>query len=529
MEDLALRYEDPETYQQMAQLLDEKRGAREDYIKSLLDGLNAALSNENVSAEVYGRPKHLYSIWKKMHQKGLAFENLWDIRAVRIVVDSIADCYTALGVVHTRWRHLPGEFSDYIATPKANGYRSIHTVVIGPEDKSVEVQIRTKEMHQDNEFGIAAHWRYKERRQREDSIDSKILWLRQLLEWKQDMTDESLADALMDTVESRRVYVFTPKGTVMDLPQGATPIDFAYSIHSEVGHATRGARVNSKMVPLDYKLKTGDQVQIQTTKSGAPSRDWLRPELEYVRTQRARLRIQQWFKQKDYDQNVTEGRSMLERELGRLGLDDLSYERIAEATPYNRADDLLAALGAGDYKLSRALQPYRRELERRSLPTIETRKTPKKPKTDSFKVDGIGNLLTTMARCCQPVPGDQIVGYITSGRGVTIHHQECNNIQGLSAEFQNRLIEVEWGLREAATYPVEILVSAYHRSGILHDITQVLRDAKLEMLKVNMETDDENIARVQLRLEVSGLKTLSRTLSQLSKIQNVLDVKRITN
>jgi len=529
MEDFALRYQDPEVYRQLAAMLDEKRDAREHYIQVLLDILNSALADNHISAEVYGRPKHLYSIWKKMHQKGLAFENLWDIRAVRIVVDSIADCYSALGVVHTRWRHLPGEFSDYIATPKANGYRSIHTVVIGPEDKSVEVQIRTREMHQNNELGIAAHWRYKERKQQEDSIDNKILWLRQLLEWKQDMTDETLAEALMDSVESRRVYVFTPAGTVIDLPLGSTPIDFAYTIHSEVGHATRGARVNGKMVPLGYQLQTGDQVQIQTTKSGTPSRDWIRPELEYVKTQRARLRIQQWFKQKDYDQNLAEGRAMLERELNRLGLDDLSYERITDATPYVRADDLLAALGAGDYKLSRALQPYRRELERRSTPVIDSKKALAKPKAGSFKVDGVGNLFTTMARCCQPVPGDQIVGYITTGRGVTIHHQECKNIQGLSAEKQNRLIEVEWGLHESATYPVEVLVSAFHRSGILHDITQVLKDARLELSKVNMETDDENIAKVQLRLEVSGLKSLSKTLAQLSKIQNVLDVKRITN
>ncbi|MGB5706762.1 MAG: bifunctional (p)ppGpp synthetase/guanosine-3',5'-bis(diphosphate) 3'-pyrophosphohydrolase [Arenicellales bacterium] len=530
MEDFALRYSDPEVYRQLAAQLDEKREAREQYIQSLIDALRSSLNDMGISSEIYGRPKHIYSIWKKMRQKGLSFENLWDIRAVRIVVESVAECYSVLGVVHTLWRHLPGEFDDYIATPKANGYRSIHTVVIGPEDKSVEVQIRTREMHEENELGIAAHWRYKERRHEEESIDSKVLWLRQLLEWKQELSDtDSLAEAFRERVENRRVYVFTPKGTVIDLPEGATPIDFAYAIHTEVGHSTRGARVNGKMVPLGYHLKTGDQVQIQTVKSAAPSRDWLRPDLEYIRTQRARTRIQQWFKHKDYDHNLAEGRSMLERELGRLGLEDLGYDRVAEHTPFARTEDLLAALGAGDYKLSRALLPFKRELERRTEPVIEERRSKPAARSNALRVNGVGNLLTTMARCCQPVPGDHIVGYITAGRGVTIHNQRCRNIQDLPKNSQNRLIEVEWGGDAAAAYPVEVLLSAYHRSGILHDITQVLKDSKIDLLKVNMETDSENIARVTLRLEVSGIKTLSRALGQLSKIQNVLDVKRVTN
>jgi len=530
MEDFALRYRDPEVYRQLAAQLDEKREAREQYIQSLIDVLRSSLSDLGISSEIYGRPKHIYSIWKKMRQKGLSFENLWDIRAVRIVVESVAECYSVLGVVHTLWRHLPGEFDDYIATPKANGYRSIHTVVIGPEDKSVEVQVRTREMHEENELGIAAHWRYKERRRQEESIDSKVLWLRQLLEWKQELSDaESLAEAFRETVENRRVYVFTPKGTVVDLPEGATPIDFAYAIHTEVGHSTRGARINGKMVPLGYHLKTGDQVQVQTVKSASPSRDWLRPDLEYIRTQRARTRIQQWFKHKDYDHNLAEGRSMLERELGRLGLEDLGYDRVAEHTPFAKTEDLLAALGAGDYKLSRALLPFKRELERRTEPVIEERRSKPAARSNAFRVNGVGNLLTTMARCCQPVPGDHIVGYITAGRGVTIHNQSCRNIKDLPKSSQNRLIEVEWGGDASSAYPVEVLLSAYHRSGMLHDITQVLKDSKIDLLKVNMETDSENIARVTLRLEVSGLKTLSRTLGQLSKIQNVLDVKRVTN
>ena len=530
MEDFALRFSDPDVYRQLAEQLAEKRVARERYIGTVINALQDATNKSSLDAEIYGRPKHLYSIWKKMRQKGLSFENLWDIRAVRVIVNSLADCYAALGVVHTLWRHLPGEFDDYIATPKANGYRSIHTVVIGPEDKSVEVQIRTREMHEENELGVAAHWRYKEGGRREDNIDDKVLWLRQLLDWKQELSDsDRIADAFHETVENQRVYVFSPKGTVVDLPDGATPIDFAYTIHSEVGHSTRGARVNGKMVPLGYRLRTGDQVQIQTASKGSPSRDWLRSDLAYIKTHRARARIQQWFKQKDHDQHVAEGRAMLERELNRLGILDLSYEKINEHTPYLRTDDLLAALGAGDYKVSRALLPFKRELERRAEPVIQRPKTNSRRSSDSFKVNGVGNLLTSMARCCQPVLGDQIVGFITTGRGVTIHTQRCINIRNLSAEHQNRLIEVEWGGEQQGAYAVELEVSAYHRTGILHDITQVLKEARLNPLKVNMDVDDENVATVMLRIEVSGLNALRRTLGQLSKIQNVFEVKRVTN
>ena len=528
MEDLALRFSDPVTYRQLADMLHEKRGDREQYIQQLLDVLHGALADTGIQAEVSGRPKHIYSIWKKMKRKGLDFENLGDIRAVRIIVDSVSECYVALGIVHTRWRHLPGEFDDYIATPKPNGYQSIHTVVIGPQDKSVEVQIRTRDMHLENELGVAAHWRYKENRQQDDNIDRKVLWLRQLLEWKQELEEsESIVGALREAAESRRVYVFTPKGTVIDLPEGSTPVDFAYAIHSEVGHTTRGARVNGRMVPLSYQLKSGEQVQIHNQKGASPSRDWLRPELEIVHTQRARSRIQQWFKQKDHAQHIAEGRAMLEKELGRLGLEDLGYERIVTHTPYNRPDDLLAALGAGDYKLSRALSPFRRELERQTGAGIEARHQPLPRQPGSFRVNGVGNLLTNMARCCQPVPGDPIVGYITAGRGVSIHNQDCGNIRGLPEERRNRLIEVEWGREDTASYPVEVNVTAYHRTGILHDISQVLKDSGIDVLKVNTETDEENVIRVSLRLEVSGLKTLSKTLGRLSRVQNVLDVRRL--
>ena len=528
MEDYSLRYLDPDAYQELAKNLDEKRVSREQYIERCTDKLTSALNDVGINAKVYGRPKHLYSIWKKMQNKGLTFENLWDIRAVRVLVESVSDCYSALGIVHTLWRHLPGEFDDYIATPKENGYRSIHTVVIGPEEKSVEVQIRTHEMHEENELGVAAHWRYKENTGSDSSIDSKVLWLRQLLEWKDELMDESrLAEAFKGQIKDERVYVFTPKGTVIDLPMNSTPIDFAYAIHTEVGHRTRGAKINGKMVTLDYQLKNGDQVHIHTVKSGGPSRDWLRNDYKYARTHRARTRILQWFKHEDHDQYVSEGRAMLEKELNRLGLEDLSYEKILQPTHFQKMDDLLAAIGSNDYKLSKALGPFKKPQEP-DLPTVLKPKPTQIGAKDDFIVNGVGNLLTNMASCCHPVPGDHILGFITSGRGVTIHRSDCVNIKSLDEARRLRLVEVQWGEKTSASYPVDIEVSAYHRSGLLHDLTEVLKSNKIDLLLVNMETDDEHIASIKLKLSITGLQKLSRILNQLSSVHNVLAVNRVT-
>ena len=444
LEDHALRCLEADDYHRLAAALDEKRALREQYIGEFLTAVQGALEDAGIVGEVHGRPKHLYSIWKKMRIKGLALENLRDIRALRILVDSVADCYSALAAVHTRWRPLPGEFDDYIATPKANGYRSIHTVVAGPEDKTVEVQIRTREMHRQSELGGAAHWRYKEKIRADDNIDHKVVRLRQLLEWKEELRDAgTLAEEPTDGV-AERVYVFTPKGMVIDLPGGSTPIDFAYAIHTEIGHCIRGARVNGKMMPLGQPLETGDQVHIQTVKGGHPSRDWLRSNL--ARTRRARSRIAHWFKRADYHQHLAEGRGMLERELARLGLEALSYDKIARNTHFHKTDHLLAAIGAGDFKLSKALAPFRRP----APPAKSTR--PREPTGAStnanhpgnFSVSGVGNLLTHLARCCNPIPGDPIIGFITAGRGITIHQQTCHNIKNLPPHRHNRLVEVQW-------------------------------------------------------------------------------------
>lgn len=531
MEDLALRFLEPEEYRSLAAALDEKRAARERYIGEFTAVVSAALADSGIAGQVHGRPKHLFGIWKKMRQKGLAFENLQDIRALRIVVDSVADCYAALAVVHTRWRYLPGEFTDYIATPKANNYRSIHTVIIGPRDQTVEVQIRTGEMHRHSELGVAAHWRYKENVRGDESIDNKIVRLRQLLQWKEEMRD---AGAWADggggapaAPGEDRVYVFTPKGMVIDLPGGSTPVDFAYAIHTQVGHRIRGALVNGKMAPLSQRLETGQQVHIQTTRGGRPSRDWLRKELGYVRTRRARNRIALWFKRADYAQHLAEGRALLERELSRLGLEDLSYDKIARATHFNKVDDLLAALGAGDFKLSRALAPFRRARQPGEPPRPpKPQGAPRGARAGDFSVSGVGNLLTRMANCCSPIPGDPIVGFITVGRGVSIHRQDCANLQNLDAPRRERLIEVRWGKSDLASWPVELRISAYQRSGLLHDITQLFQDEKIAVLKLNTEAGRDNSATIQVTLEISGLKKLNRILRRLERIPNILQVGR---
>ena len=540
MEDHALRCLHPDEYHRLAATLDEKRAVRETYISEFIRAVRAALAESALACEVEGRPKHLFSIWKKMRRKDLAFENLRDIRALRIVVDSVADCYSALAVVHTHWHGLPAEFADYIATPKANGYRSIHTVVIGPREQTVEVQIRTREMHRQSEWGVAAHWRYKENVRADDSIDNKVLRLRQLLEWKDELRD---AGALAETIgraddeesdaPDERVYVFTPQGMVIDLPHGATPIDFAYAIHTQVGHCTRGARVNGKMVTLIHRLETGEQVHIHTAKGGQPSRDWLRKDLGYVCTRRARNRIALWFKRADYAQHLAEGRNLLERELSRLGMDDLSYEKIARATPFHKTDDLLAALGANDFKLSRALAPFRNAAQAgegaqqpATLPPKPRRIHKPKPPTD-FSVSGVGNLLTRMANCCNPIPGDPITGFITTGRGISIHRQDCANLHNLTEPRRSRLVEVQWGKSNLTAWPVDIKIAAYPRHGLLNDITQLFKEEKIEVVKLNMETDADNNASIRVRLEISGLKKLSRVLHRLSTIPDVLQARRV--
>ena len=531
LEDYAFRYLYPDTYKSLAKRLAEKRVDRERYIENFLDILKNRLASAGVEADVAGRPKHIYSIYRKMQKKGLEFENIYDVRAVRILADNVNDCYAALGLVHTEWPHVAGEFDDYIATPKENGYRSIHTAVVGPEGKIVEVQIRTHEMHNENELGIAAHWRYKENSGRDDSTDSKILWLRQLLEWKDEIGDDrDLVEQFKNDTAEERIYVFSPKGKVVDLPAGSTPLDFAYAIHTAVGHQCRGARVNGRMVTLGYQLKTGEQVDILTQRNGSPSRDWLNSSLGFIHTQKARSRIQRWFKEADYNHNLAAGRASLERELYRLGATDASFEKLASANNYRKVDDFLAAIGSGDLKLVKAVSSLRTGETRADKPEdvlpFRSSSTPEKDR--GMEVQGVGNLLTQFASCCNPLPGDEIVGYITQNRGITIHRRDCSNILKLDESREDRLIQVEWGRAKTDTFPVNIEISAVDRKGLLYDVSRVVADAGVNVLSTATQSRArDHTARMNIRIEIADVQQLSQLLGKIAMVPNVTDVRRV--
>jgi GTP pyrophosphokinase len=533
LEDLSLRYLETAVYKQIAARLAERRVDRERFVEQFVAELETGIAKLGLQAQVSGRAKHIYSIWKKMKRKDIEFDRIFDVLAVRVLVDSVPDCYAVLGVVHGLWTPVPGEFDDYIATPKENNYQSIHSAVVGPEGRVVEVQIRTQGMHQENELGVAAHWRYKEHAKQQSNVDSKVVWLRQLLEWKDEVSDSShLVEAFKSDAIEDRVYVFTPKGNVVDLPMGSTPLDFAYAIHTEVGHRCRGAKINGQIVPLTRALATGDRVEILTVKSGGPSRDWLSPHLGYLHTSRARARIQRWFKEENQEHNVAAGRTTLEKELHRLGIADVRFETLAHESGYKRVDEFFAAIGHGDLKVSHAVSSLRDHIKRPNEQFAEAgigrRNIPSKP--SGVRIQGVGNLLTNLASCCSPVRGDAIVGYITQGRGVTIHRQDCGNMLRIHEQRRERFIEVDWGDSTDATYPVDIQVVAYDRHGLLQDITTVFTDAKIIIAGVTLNTDKaEHIARVAMRVEVPSIERLSQILSQVSQIPNVTEVRRIAH
>jgi GTP pyrophosphokinase len=532
LEDLSFRYLDPAMYREIAARIAERRGDRENRIDEAVAALQRGLREAGIEAQLEGRPKHIYSIHKKMHRKGLDFEQIYDVRGVRIIVGSIHDCYGALGVVHSLWSPIPGEFDDYIATPKDNMYQSLHTAVVGPDGKPLEVQIRTEEMHRTAEYGIAAHWRYKEGgRQRDLAFEKKIAWIRSLMEWRQEVSTASeFLDSMKTDVFQDRVYVFTPKGEVVDLPSGSTPIDFAYSIHSEIGNRCRGAKVNGRLVNLDHPLQTGDQVEIITAKRGGPSRDWMNTHLGFAKTSRAQQKIRQWFKKQDRAENITQGRAIVERELKRLGLEDVNLEQLAQALQFEKAEDFFAAVGYGDVSLqnldTKALELVREATAELPLPPPATTPAPPISASD-VTVTGVGNLLTTLARCCNPLPGDEIVGYITRGRGVTIHRQDCPNI--LSRSDRERFIQVDWGSAKRQTYPVKVEVSAYDRGGLLRDIASVVAEEKASMSAVNARTEKkDNTAVFTATLEIEDIEQLSRILTRIYRLPNVLEVRRQT-
>ena len=532
LEDLSFRYLDSESYRQIASSIDERRADREAYLNRIIDALRKELVQYGIHNPIISaRPKHIYSIFKKMDRKGLPFDQIYDVRAVRVIVETKPECYIVLGVVHNLWRPIPNEFDDYIAAPKDNFYQSLHTAVLDSNGKTVEVQIRTKEMHEHAEYGIAAHWRYKEgtSRSHDDAFERRIAFLRRLMEFGRDTEDAaSFVDTMKTEVFQDRVYAFTPKGDIVDMPKGATPVDFAYYIHTDIGHRCRGAKVHGKLVSLNYMLKTGDQVEIVVSKRGGPSLDWLNPNLGFVTTARAREKIRYWFRKQNRDKNILSGREVLEREMKRLGVLDVTpFETVAKWFGYEKLDDFLANVGAGDINGGQIANKIL-EIERREQEELERTQLKAKAPTLSLDVSngvnimGTGGLLVNMGRCCNPMPGDKIVGFVTRGRGVTVHRSDCVNV----AHETDRLIEVAWGRQSAEQrYSVSVEIIAYDREGLMRDISTMFADERVNMSTVIVNTR-HNIATFHLTIELNSLQQLTRILTRLENIPSVTDARR---
>lgn len=523
LEDLAFRYLDNEAYHRIAQLLSEKREERSQYLEQVIDILRKRLAAEGIHARITGRPKHLYSIYHKMLEKNRDFDQIYDVRGVRIIVDEVQTCYHILGIVHSLWRPIPGEFDDYIASPKDNLYQSLHTAVVALQGKPLEVQIRTEEMHQIAEYGIAAHWRYKEGGiRRDESLETKVAWLRRNTDWREEVEDANqFVEGMRSDVFAERVYVFTPKGDIVDLPKGSTPVDFAYDIHSEIGHRCRGAKVDGRLVALDYQLKNGEQVEILTAKQGGPSRDWLNPHLNYVATQKARQKIRQWFRHEKREENIVEGREILDRELRRLGFDQESYADIAALFNYSKVEDFLADVGYGSIsptqiaaKIDEPGSDKNQALKLKAIPESAV---------SEIKVAGVGDLYTRMGNCCNPVPGDSIVGYITRGKGITVHRADCVNV--VNMRDTERLIPLSWG-KTAQAYPVVIRIEAFDRSGLLRDITSVVADLNINMSAANISTSADHTANIVATVGIRSVTQLSDLFTKLQNIRDVLEVRR---
>ena len=525
LEDLAFRYLDPQNYFAIERALERRGSDRDAYLKEVQKELAAALAEAEVPAEIEGRQKHIYSIWQKMQRKAASFDEIYDVLGIRVMVAENKDCYAALGIIHSMWHPVPGEFDDYIATPKQSMYQSIHTAVVGPGGHAAEIQIRTYDMHHIAEYGIAAHWRYKESPSRTDrNLEARIAWLRQLMDWRDEIVDaHEFVESLKSDVFQEMIYVFTPRGDIIELPAGATPVDFAYRIHTEVGHQCVGAKVNDQLVPLDHKLLNGAVVKIMTSKTKVgPSRDWLMSSNGYVTTASAREKIRQWFRRQERDENIAQGRDILDRELRRLNL-EVKVDDVAKLfTSFQRTEDFLAAVGYGGVSPQQIATKLVETRERDVLPQNQTQAETTVP--TGLRVMGVGDLYTRLANCCSPVYGDDIVGYVTRGRGITVHRNDCHNVQHVDDD--GRLVPVSWGDAHKESYPVLIRIDAWDRVGLLRDITTLVADEKVSMQTVLTNVHPDQTVTVMINLQVDGVRQLSRVLQKLEAIRDVFDVRR---
>lgn len=526
LEDFSFRYTEPELYRRIAQLLDENRRDREAYIQRVIESLRGELGAIGIVARIQGRPKHIYSIWRKMRGKDVPFERLFDIRAVRVIVRDVRECYTVLGVVHDLWKPIEGEFDDYIASPKSNDYRSLHTAVVGPEGKTLEVQVRTEDMHLHSEHGIAAHWRYKEGGRADKKFDARIAWLRQVLTWRNDLFEGDAGGAARRVFEDT-VFVLTPQGRVVDLPAGSTPIDFAYHVHTDLGHRCRGAKVDGQMVPLDYKLQNAQRVEITAAKLGGPSRDWLSPQLGYLASPRAQAKVRQWFRHEDFEKDAAAGRSALEKELQRLGATQESHERVAVAAGFRKLDEFFAALGRGEVSSRQVEIAVRGEAAAPPPPPVPMTSAPAGDKTSSgVLVLGVNNMATLIARCCKPVPPDPIVGFITRARGITVHRQDCPNVAGLEASQRERLMAADWGRTGDAPFSADLEVVAVDRQGLLRDISEAISRERINVTAVNTLSRGVH-AFMRFTLQVASADGIQRVLRQVRDVPGVDSARRL--
>jgi GTP pyrophosphokinase len=530
LEDLSFRYLQPEEYRRVARSLAANRAERERFVHLFIAELREELEASSIRARVFGRPKHIYSIHRKMERKGVPLDELYDLHAVRVIVDDVPTCYTVLGLVHSHWLHIPKEFDDYIANPKENGYQSLHTVVVGPGGRPVEIQIRTETMHNFAEYGVAAHWRYKEGGKQNAALDRSINALRRLLENK-DEDDRSILESFRSELFEDQIFVLTPKGQVVRLRKGATPVDFAYGIHTEVGHRCRGAKVNGRMVPLTYTLKSGEKVEILTAKHGGPSLGWLDPHLGYIKTGHARSKIRQWFKQQDHERHLRAGKAILDRERQKLGIKDVDLDELARHFRLPRGDDLLLAVGRADIAPGQLVNALKLPEWQPKTAAVPLAKKPLPPAagraSEDVTIQGVRNLLTYFAQCCDPKPGDPIIGYVTVGKGVAIHREDCDNIVQLPPHRQSRLIDVAWGV-EPEAFPVELEVKALDRKGLLKDITQILAQERINIVRTHSETNgDDQTVVMRITAEVSDLGQLSSVLDKIGQVHNVFSARRV--